>query len=46
MVLAPVEYRWFKQWEKERVHARGKDYEDLKNFWEEKVRVRESRRTS
>ena len=37
MVLAPVNYEWFKKWEEGRVHARGKDYEVLKGRWEERL---------
>jgi len=37
MVLAPVEYKWFKKWEANRVHARGDDYDTLKAHWEEKL---------
>lgn len=37
MVLAPVEYKWFKKWENNRVHARGEDYDAMKKHWEEKL---------
>jgi phytoene dehydrogenase-like protein len=33
MVLAPVEYKWFEKWEKGRVHARGDEYDALKEKW-------------
>jgi len=38
MVLAPVNYAWFKKWEETRVHARGDDaYNELKQFWTDKL---------
>ena len=37
MVLAPVSYAWFKEWEAKRVHSRGGEYDQLKEFWTEKL---------
>jgi all-trans-retinol 13,14-reductase len=37
MVLAPVNYNWFKEWERTRVHARGDDYDKMKKFWSDKL---------
>jgi len=37
MVLAPVNYGWFKEWNDGRVHARGKGYEKLKERWEKRL---------
>jgi len=37
MVLAPVNYDWFSKWSDGRVHARGKDYDELKSKWENRM---------